>query len=218
MKFFAGRRKNKMKLIILGGFLGSGKTTVLMPLADEIVNNIEGGDKNKLCIIENEIGTVSIDSAFADGELYEERELANGCICCSLFGPLVDCLEEIEKSMNPEWVVLEATGLARPMNITEQLWDFYDENMNITTIVMIDATRWMKITKIKPELVYDQIDSADYILLNKRDLVGEDELAAIEADIADGTDGKIYEISALKDPDGVKKMCKEIVQEILSWE
>lgn len=207
-----------MKLIILGGFLGTGKTTMLMPLAREIVNNHEGGDQNKLCIIENEVGTVGVDTAFTDGELYEERELFNGCVCCTLLGPLIDCLEELEHNMNPEWVILEATGLARPRDIAEQLWEYYDEDMNITTLVAIDATRWQKLTKVVGELVYDQVDNADYILVNKKDLVTEDEMAAIEADIADSSDGKIYELSATKDPEGLNKMCKEVVQEILSWE
>ena len=208
----------KMKLIILGGFLGTGKTTILMPLAREIVENCEGGDQKKLCIIENEVGTVGVDSAFTDGELYEERELFNGCVCCTLLGPLIDCLEQLAHTMKPEWVILEATGLARPMDIAEQLWEYYDENMNITTLVAIDATRWMKITKVIGELVYDQVDNADYVLINKKDLVTEDEMAEIEADIADTSDAKIYELSALKDPEGLEKMCKEVVKEILSWE
>lgn len=207
-----------MKLIILGGFLGTGKTSILMPLAREIVENCEGGDQKKLCIIENEIGTVGVDSAFTDGELYEERELFNGCVCCTLLEPLVDCLEELAHTMKPEWVILEATGLARPKDIAEQLWEYYDEDMNITTMVVIDATRWLKITKVIGELVYDQVDNADYVLINKTDLSTPEEVDAIVDDISETSDGKIYRLSVTTDTEGLNKMCKEVVQEILSWE
>ena len=209
-----------MKFIILSGFLGSGKTSILMPLAHDIVESCEGGDDTKLVIIENEIGTVGVDNVFTDGAGYTSKELFNGCVCCSILGDLMNCLVDLEQNENPEWVILETTGLARPADLANNLWAYYDEDMNITTCVVIDASRWNKLVQVEDvsELIYDQIRDANYILLNKTDLVSEDTLEQVEADIEGKTEGRVYRMSAAKDEDGMHKVNNEIIQEIMSWE
>ena len=209
-----------MKLIVLSGFLGSGKTSILMPLAHDIVDSCEGGDKTKLVIIENEIGTVGVDNVYTDGAGYESKELFNGCVCCSIIGSLMDCLADLEANENPEWVILETTGLARPADIAMNLWTYYDEDMNITTCVVVDASRWNKLVKAEElrELVYDQISDANYVIVNKTDLVDADTIAAIREDIEGKTEGKLYQMSAKTDPEGMHATNNEIIQEILSWE
>lgn len=209
-----------MKLIILSGFLGSGKTSILMPLAHDIVDSCEGGDGTKLVIIENEIGTVGVDNVFADGTGYESKELFNGCVCCSILGDLMDCLYQLEQNENPEWVILETTGLARPADLAMNLWTYYDDDMNITTCVVIDASRWLKLIKAEPlnELVFDQISDANYVLINKSDLVAPEVLEEVKKDVASRTEGRMYAMSATKDPEGTKKVNMEMIEEIMSWE
>ena len=206
-----------MRLIILGGFLGTGKTSILMPLAHRIVDSCEGGDGTKLVIIENEIGQVGIDSAFLD-EGYSSKELFNGCVCCSMVAPLLDCLCQLEQNEHPEWVILEATGLARPADIAENIWDLYDENMNITSCIVVDASRWLRLLNAAGELVMDQIRDANYVLVNKTDLVNEETLNDVKKDIENRIEGKLYALSAKTDPEGLNAVCDEIIQEILSWE
>ena len=209
-----------MKFIVLSGFLGSGKTSILMPLARDIVNSCEGGDKTKLVIIENEIGTVGVDNVYTDGAGYSSKELFNGCVCCSIIGDLMQCLADLEANENPEWVILETTGLARPADIAMNLWTYYDEDMNITTCVVIDASRWSKLSKAEEvsELVYDQISDANYVILNKTDLVDADTIEAVKKDIEGRTEGKLYQMSTKADPEGMHAINNEIIQEILSWE
>ena len=207
-----------MKLIILGGFLGSGKTSVLMPLAHRIVDTTEGGNKTKLAIIENEIGQVGVDNVFLDGKGYTSREMFNGCVCCSMAEPLLNCLCELEKNENPDWVILEATGLAYPSDIAENIWEVYDEDMSITTVILADASRWMSLVAAAEELVHDQITNANYIIVNKTDLVSEDDLKKVSDDITEYTDGKMYQISVKNEPDKLIDICDEIIKEIKSWE
>ena len=209
-----------MKFIVLSGFLGSGKTSILMPLAHEIVDSCEGGDDTKLAIIENEIGQVGVDNVFTEGGGYTSKELFNGCVCCSILGDLMDCLVDLEKNENPEWVILETTGLARPADLATNLWAYYDEDMNITTCVVIDASRWMLLTKAEGlnELVFDQISDANYVLINKTDLVSAAELEEVKADVLKRTEGRVYALAATKDADGTNKVCREMIEEILSWE
>ena len=203
-----------MKLIILGGFLGTGKTSVLMPVARKIVEMAGGGDKTRVAIIENEIGQVGIDTAFTDGEGFTTTELFNGCVCCTLASSLMDSLCQLEKDVDPEWVILETTGLARPHDIAESVKRYYDEDMKTAVCITVDVNRWSRLKKVVGELLYEQVENADYVLLNKIDLADKETIAAVRADIEGLTKGKVFEISASTDAAGTDKVCESILREI----
>lgn len=208
-----------MKLIILGGFLGSGKTSVLIPLAKEMVESAGGADgTTKVAIIENEIGKVGVDTAFTEGSGLYTTELFNGCVCCTIASSLMDSLNKLEDQMHPEFVILETTGLARPYDVAQQLWDYYDENMNVTLITVVDASRWLRISKVAGALVDEQVDHANYVLLNKTDLADEATIAEVEQKIGALCEGKLYRMSTTTDPEGTRAICKEMITEINSWE
>ena len=208
-----------MKLIILGGFLGSGKTSVLIPLAKEMVASAGGADgSTKVAIIENEIGKVGVDTAFTEGSGLYTTELFNGCVCCTIASSLMDSLVKLEEQMHPEFVILETTGLARPYDVAQQLWEYYDEGMNITMITVVDASRWLRISRVAGALVDEQVDHANYVLLNKIDLTDEATISEVEQKISDKCDGKLYRVSTTTDPEGTSAICREMVTEINSWE
>lgn len=203
-----------MKLIILGGFLGTGKTSVLMPVAREIVELSGGGDKTRVAIIENEIGQVGIDTAFTEGAGFTTTELFNGCVCCTLAASLMDSLCQLEKEVNPEWVILETTGLARPHDIAESVKRYYDEKMKTAVCITVDVNRWIRLKKVVGELLFEQVENADYVLLNKIDLADPETIQAVRKDIEELTKGKVFEISASTDVLGTERVCMEIVKEI----
>lgn len=205
-----------MRLVILGGFLGTGKTSVLMPVARQIVEAAGGGGKTRVAIIENEIGQVGIDTAFTEGAGFTTTELFNGCVCCTLASSLMDSLCQLERDVDPEWVILETTGLARPHDIAESIRRYYDEKMNTAVCITVDVNRWSRLKKIVGELLTEQIENADYVFLNKIDLADADTIAAVRKDIEELTKGKVYEISAKADTEGTEKICQEIIQEIIS--
>lgn len=208
-----------MKLIILGGFLGSGKTSVLIPLAKEMVESAGGADgTTKVAIIENEIGKVGVDTAFTEGSGLYTTELFNGCVCCTIASSLMDSLNKLEDQMHPEFVILETTGLARPYDVAQQLWEYYDEGMNVTLITVVDASRWLRISKVAGALVDEQVDHANYVLLNKTDLADEATIAEVEQKIGALCEGKLYRMSTTTDPEGTRAICKEMITEINSWE
>ena len=207
-----------MKLIILGGFLGSGKTSVLIPLAKEMIA-AEGGaadGKTKVAIIENEIGQVGIDTAFTDDTGLFTTELFNGCVCCSIAGSLMDALVQLEEKMAPEWVILETTGLARPGDVVQQLHEYYDENLPITVFNILDSGRWLKLLNVVGTLIDDQLTASNYVLVNKIDAVDAETLEKVMESVVDkakpGT--KVYHISAVNNPEGTASVCREIVEEI----
>ncbi|MBR3401231.1 MAG: cobalamin biosynthesis protein P47K [Parasporobacterium sp.] len=205
-----------MRLVILGGFLGTGKTSVLMPVARQIVEAAGGGGKTRVAIIENEIGQVGIDTAFTEGAGFTTTELFNGCVCCTLASSLMDSLCQLERDVDPEWVILETTGLARPHDIAESIRRYYDENMNTTVCITVDVNRWNRLKKVVGELLTEQIENADYVFLNKIDLADAETIAAVRKDIEELTKGKVYEISAKADTEGTEKICLEIIKEIIS--
>jgi len=207
-----------MKLIILGGFLGSGKTSILIPLAKEMVANAGGADgSTKVAIIENEIGKVGVDTAFTEGSGLFTTELFNGCVCCTIASSLMDSLCKLEEQMHPEFVILETTGLARPYDVAQQLWDLYDENMSITLITVVDAGRWLRISKVAGALVDEQVDHANYVLMNKIDTTDEATIAGVEESLRSKCDGKLYRMSTTTDPEGTTAICREMINEINSW-
>ena len=101
-----------MRVIILGGFLGSGKTSVLLQLARYLVDNEKNSfSEVKVAIIENEIGDVGIDDKVIVNQGFSVTNLFAGCACCSLSGELVYNIKTIQKELNPEWLIIEATGI-----------------------------------------------------------------------------------------------------------
>ena len=205
-----------MRLLILGGFLGTGKTSVLMPVARQIVAAAGGGDKTRVAIIENEIGQVGIDTAFTEGAGFTTRELFNGCVCCTLAASLMDSLNQLEEEMNPEWVILETTGLARPHDIAETVKRYYDEGMNTAVCITVDVNRWNRLKKVVGELLFEQVTNADYVFLNKVDLADRATIDAVRKDVEGMTKGKVYEISAVSDVEGTEKICRDIIDEVIS--
>ena len=192
-----------MKILILGGFLGSGKTTSLMRLARYIVNTTHSDKKTKLIILENEVGEVGIDDAYLRSGGFTVDNLFSGCACCTVAGELISAVVKIEKEFDPDWIIVETTGIAYPKNMQENLKNAI--NMDSRIVVLIDASRWNRLLIPMNNLLRGQIEGSDAVLVNKTDLVDSDALAKIEQDVLGmEPDATILNISALSDiPDDV---------------
>ncbi len=158
-----------MKVIILGGFLGSGKTTFLLELAKHLSEKYKD-EKTPLAIIENEIGEVSVDGALLNN--YKVKELSSGCVCCTLAGDLTLAVKEIEESYSPHYIVIEATGMAYPDKIAQTVKQYATDD--VSTICLADAQRWDELMDYMDVFVKSQLKGAEVILLNKCDLVSSD--------------------------------------------
>ena len=185
-----------MKTIILGGFLGSGKTTVLLKLAKRMVSNAKEG-KTPVVIIENEIGDISVDTKMLGA--YEVRELFSGCVCCTLAGDLTANAKEIAEKYDPEYLIVEATGVAHPHNIVNVMEEYIDRK-DLLCVVLADASRWSELMEDMEVFVSNQLKGADCILLNKCDLVTDEERDKLLEDLKSlNGKAKILPISALGD-------------------
>lgn len=110
-----------MKVLILGGFLGSGKTSLLLQLAYYMTGHLSGDKKYQVVILENEIGEEGIDDKLLRGNGYQVENLFSGCACCTLSGELLSSVSNIEKQLQPQWLILETTGLAYP-HLIQKIW------------------------------------------------------------------------------------------------
>ncbi len=168
-----------MKVLLLGGFLGSGKTSILLRLAQYLVSTTEGG--TKVMIIENEIGEVGVDDKILRSQGLQVRELFAGCACCSGGSDLIDDISYIRKTYDPEWLVIESTGVAYPLQIKQNVEMYF--GFKVGVLCLADAQRWKRLRRAMSALIDSQLECADWILLNKADLADGEQLAAIEADI-----------------------------------
>lgn len=167
----------QIPVTVLTGYLGSGKTTLL--------NRILTEDHGKrYAVIVNEFGEIGIDNDLiveSDEEIYE---MNNGCICCTVRGDLIRTVEGLMRRPGRfDAILVETTGLADPAPVAQTF--FMDEDVRSKTkldavVALVDAKHLPLRLKDSKE-AEDQIAFADVIVLNKTDLVNEQELRDVEA-------------------------------------
>jgi len=155
-----------MKLLIIAGFLGSGKTTLLLQVAERLV-----ATSLEIAIIENEMGEVGVDGGYLSLEGLHVQELLGGCICCTLSSSLIGTLKKVQDLFQPDLVLLEATGAARPADITKTLREYGSDVGAIQVITLVDPNRHEMLMEVMTPLVTAQIEAADIVAVNKIDQV-----------------------------------------------
>jgi len=167
-----------MRVNLLFGFLGSGKTTLVKHLL------AEGGRAVKTAVIVNEFGEVGVDGDILRGNSVDIVELNSGCLCCTLRGSLMLAVEELGKA-NVERIIVEATGVAQPGELTDTLRDSSIKlHVDIGPLVtVVDAAKFPKLITMLGEFYAAQIENADIVVLNKADLVTMDQLEEVGREI-----------------------------------
>ncbi|MFT8322082.1 MAG: CobW family GTP-binding protein [Bacillus sp. (in: firmicutes)] len=179
----------KVPVYVISGFLGSGKTTILLNLLKECEKN-----NQRPGIILNELGEINVEShMFKDQNI---QELLNGCICCSIQDDLKETLDYFAneaKENNIDVLFIEGTGVANPIEIEEVLLNNkYLEIFQLQSMIsLVDASNYLEYQSIFSstaevrKLLQEQISSATFVLLNKADLVKEKTLSKIENKVKD---------------------------------
>jgi G3E family GTPase len=154
-----------MRLLLVTGFLGSGKTTLILSLARTAT---EAGQR--VAVVVNEVGEVGIDgSVFRLGDL-EVTEITAGCICCQIGVDLVLTLRALAEGFRPHLVIVEASGIATPAGVLETLDRYPVEAVTATlTLTVVDATRFEALHEVLTPLIEAQIAGADVIAVTKHD-------------------------------------------------
>lgn len=154
-----------MDVLIIGGFLGSGKTTMLLSLAKVFTDR-----KLKTAIIVNESGEVGVDGATIKAEGYSATELPEGCICCTLVGTLQAALRNIKRDIDPDMLIIEPTGLALPHKVKNFVHTAMIDEDSCRIIGLADVERFDLLIEKKEEFYKMQMSAADIVLINKIDI------------------------------------------------
>ena len=159
-------------MTILGGYLGTGKTTLL--------NNILKNSEKKIAVLVNDFGEVNIDESLIEWQEENILSIAGGCVCCSYGNELVETLEKM-KDLDPlpNHILLESSGVAIPYKIaqTVSLMEFLSLHGNI---ILTDASRLLNQLKDKyiSDTIQNQFEGNDLLVLNKIDLVDSEEITS----------------------------------------
>ena len=165
-----------LNLYLFCGFLGSGKTTMVVELAKYLVKEKQA----KVMLIVNDVGDVGIDAQLMRKMHTDVHELFGGCVCGQL-GNLVNLLIGIGDKYDVDTVLIEASGIAQPVRFIDTIKKFVPDDMNVHTVTLVDASRFEELTLVLTDLIESQINSADLAVINKIDAVTEEERQVVEA-------------------------------------
>jgi G3E family GTPase len=161
-----------MKCMIIGGFLGSGKTTTIRKLIEYL-----GAQGQRTAIIVNEIGEVGIDGDIISEGGVETREITSGCVCCTLRISMEHTLKSLRTSYCPDTIIIEPTGIAFPRQIKSNIESMGLPDIVFTPIVnLVDPCRLSQDAEDLQNFVRNQIEDAEVLGINKVDLIGPEKL------------------------------------------
>lgn len=162
-----------VKISIISGFLGAGKTTFIKKLLKE--NHFGSAP----FLIENDYGYLGIDSLVMEQSGVQIREINSGCICCSMIGNFVLALEELIRQQNPEHIIIEPSGVGKLSEILEALDDLEVPFEKHFVLTIVDAKRFYYNNQYVSEYFWDQITNADAVILSKTKNMSGKELSTL---------------------------------------
>ena len=166
------------KIDIISGFLGAGKTTLIKKLLSEAYPG------EKLVLIENEFGEISIDGGFLKDAGVQISEMSSGCICCSLVGDFNKALKEVHAQFQPDRILIEPSGVGKLSDVIVAVENTCDEDggMKLNSFVTVaDASKVKVYMKNFGEFYNNQIEAAGTIILSRTQNVSAEKLDAAVA-------------------------------------
>ena len=166
------------KIDIVSGFLGAGKTTLIKKLLAEAFQG------EKLVLIENEFGEISIDGGFLKESGVQISEMSSGCICCSLVGDFNKALKDVHQQFAPDRILIEPSGVGKLSDVIvaveNTVKDVPDMRLN-SFVTVADATKVKVYMKNFGEFYNNQIESAGTIILSRTQKLTQEKLEAAVA-------------------------------------
>ena len=149
-----------MKILLVSGFLGAGKTTFIKELAKNI--NLE------FVVLENEYADIGVDKDFLDEKNLNVWEMSEGCICCSMKGDFKSSIKRIYSEINPEYLVVEPTGVGMLSSIIENIRDINNNDIEILSpMTLIDITSFSEYLETFNSFFTDNLKNTGKVILTK---------------------------------------------------
>ena len=173
-----------IEFTVLGGYLGTGKTTLL----NHILRHNEG---RRFALLINDFGDINIDAELVASQSDSQINLANGCVCCTLSDGFFEAIESLQQLQPPpEHIIVEASGVADVNNLAQYGYGQPFQLAGIVVVADAETVRQKANDKFVAQTVRRQLKAGDLIVLNKVDLCNEEDLAAVVAwlqEMAPGT-------------------------------
>lgn len=166
------------KIDIISGFLGAGKTTLIKKLLAEAYRG------EKLVLIENEFGEISIDGGFLKESGVQISEMSSGCICCSLVGDFNQALKDVAAQFHPDRILIEPSGVGKLSDVIVAVENTAAQtpDMKLNSFVTVaDASKVKVYMKNFGEFYNNQIESAGTIILSRTQKLSQEKLEAAVA-------------------------------------
>ena len=149
-----------MKILLVSGFLGAGKTTFIKEMAKNI--NLE------FVVLENEYADIGIDGDFLDEKNLNVWEMSEGCICCSMKGDFKSSIKKIYFEINPEYLVIEPTGVGMLSSIIENIREINNNDIKILSpLTLIDITSFNEYLETFNNFFIDNLKNTGKVILTK---------------------------------------------------
>ncbi len=163
-----------VKIDVISGFLGAGKTTLIRKL-------LKAYENEKVVLIENEFGDIGIDGQIIEREGFDVFEIAKGCICCIMKKDFVNLFGKILAEFNPDRIIIEPTGISILSEIIEVLNK--EEFSSLATInsliTVIDGLNYLEHRECFGEFFEDQITNAGTLIISKSQMIEKETLDKI---------------------------------------
>ena len=209
-----------VKIDIISGFLGAGKTTLIKKLLQDAFKG------QQVVLIENEFGEIGIDGGFLKDAGIEIKEMNSGCICCSLVGDFGTSLREVIETYAPERILIEPSGVGKLSDVLKAV-DDVAVTLNVqvnSAVAVVDASKAKMYIKNFGEFFINQIAYAGTIILSRTDKVTPEKLeecvalirehnrkATIITTPLEQLDGKAV-LETIEGADSLDEMMKEMLE------
>ena len=202
-----------MRCVAFTGFLGSGKTTAILAMAEAL-----GARKERVAIIENERGAIGVDGPYLESRGLGVREISDTCVCCDIQRNLGHTVRLLDSLYHPTWVLVEASGVAHPDELANTIEDEAIPEAEWAMVALIDASRWRRLWPDKAGLGYLlrwQVERGDVVLITKPDAVDEAQLETIAAEMR-AVRPSVDPIALVLQDDGAGEQIIAAVEEVLA--
>lgn len=169
-----------MKVLIISGFLGAGKTTFIRELVKKT--------RKKIAILENEYGAAGIDKDILKSDIADSSaniwEMTEGCICCSMKNDFAASVLTIANTVDPDYLVVEPTGVGMLSGVIRSLQQIeYERITLLAPITIVDGQSYMRYQREYPALYRDQIASSYTIIVSKMERATTSELYQLKLEL-----------------------------------
>ena len=165
-----------MRLVVIAGFLGSGKTTAMLAFAGELSRA-----GRRVALIVNEIGEIGVDDVVLRQAGANVWELLGGCVCCTLAGSLANTLEQLASEYHPDMVLMEPSGASHPSAVKSGLRYLKNAQVEVSWLTLVDPLRLEELVAVLEPLMESHVKAADAVLITKAAVATNEQMAAARA-------------------------------------